>query len=192
MEDEPEPQPEPKTHYILDIRDVVGNSACWWRPDGKGYTCDLGDAGLYPESYFKGLRPTDVPVPRELAERLVQRHVHIDHLRQNMKLPYRDGSTDESRAQAAEERARNQEPRLQRALGVDPFVGDYGSTGDRKLRDKIVTAKREHRCHGGRFFDCTGRIAVGERHRVMVEVSDGETTQYRWCQRCTLAMLEEP
>ena len=74
--------------YILCVeRPPVGNCALWWRPDGKGYTCNLDEAGLYTrEEAFDG-RARDVPVPRETAERLVIRHVRLDHLRQNMEIP---------------------------------------------------------------------------------------------------------
>lgn len=67
--------------YILDTRQVVGNCALWWRPDGAGYTCDLGDAGLYSREAARSHRETDIAVPRELAERLAIRHVRLDQLR---------------------------------------------------------------------------------------------------------------
>ena len=35
-------------------------------------------------------------------------------------------------------------------------------------------------------------IAKGERHRVLVDVADGEMQQHRWCQACTLALAEDP
>jgi hypothetical protein len=67
--------------YILDSRDVVGNCASWWRPDSAGYTCNLDEAGVYGEEKLGGLRPTDFPVPVELAESLAVRHVRMDELR---------------------------------------------------------------------------------------------------------------
>jgi hypothetical protein len=74
--------------YIWDIRTPVGNCAYWWRPGGKGYTCDLDEAGLYDEDEARSHRETDIAVPQELAERLVVRHVRFDHLRQNLDVPY--------------------------------------------------------------------------------------------------------
>jgi hypothetical protein len=70
-------------YYILDRRQVVGNCALWWCPDGKGYTCDLDAAGKYSWDEASSNRDTDVPVPCELAERLVVKHVRFDHVRQN-------------------------------------------------------------------------------------------------------------
>jgi len=67
--------------YILDSRDVVGNCASWWRPNSAGYTCNLDEAGIYGEEKLSGLRPTDFPVPVELAKKLVVRHVRMDQLR---------------------------------------------------------------------------------------------------------------
>lgn len=74
-------------YYIIDTRTVVGNCALWWCPDGKGYTCNLDDAGLYTRQQAKSHRETDVAVHREVAERLVVRHVRLDHLRQNVDFP---------------------------------------------------------------------------------------------------------
>lgn len=74
-------------YYILDARTVVGNCAMFWCPGGKGYTCDLAEAGLYSKEEASSHRDTDVPVPQALAEGLVVRHVRLDHLRQNMDIP---------------------------------------------------------------------------------------------------------
>lgn len=70
--------------YILDARSCVGNCALWWRPDGRGYTCELNEAGLYDEEYAGGLRDTDIPVPVEVAKRLSVVHVRLDHLREEL------------------------------------------------------------------------------------------------------------
>jgi len=67
------------THYIMDARQVVGNCALWWRPEGAGYTTQLNEAGLYPADY--SCRKTDILVPKEVAERFVVQHVLIDQLR---------------------------------------------------------------------------------------------------------------
>ena len=77
--------------YVLDTRAKVGNCAMWWRPNGQGYCCNLDEAGLYTFVQTKDMRDTDVPVARDLAERLAIRHVRFDHLRQNMPgaLPFK-------------------------------------------------------------------------------------------------------
>ena len=54
----------------------------WWCPEGKGYTCEIGKAGLYTEAQCKRMRETDVPVHRDVVERLTLRYVRIEHLRQ--------------------------------------------------------------------------------------------------------------
>jgi hypothetical protein len=41
----------PKLYYIQN--GFVGNAMCWWRPDGKGYTTDIKDAGRYSEEDAK-------------------------------------------------------------------------------------------------------------------------------------------
>ena len=67
-------------YYLLDTRQVVGNCALWWRPNGKGYTCQLTEAGLYTEEQAFSHRDTDVPVEREIAERLAISHVRTEAL----------------------------------------------------------------------------------------------------------------
>ena len=79
-------------YYILDNRSVVGNCCMWWCPDGKGYTCELDQAGLYTYEEASSKRDTDVPVPQSLAEKLAVKHVRLDLLREHeverrMKLP---------------------------------------------------------------------------------------------------------
>jgi hypothetical protein len=66
--------------YILDTRTIVGNEALWWRPDSAGYTTNLDEAGQYTEEQTKGLRPTDIPVPVEKAQKLAHRSVNADLL----------------------------------------------------------------------------------------------------------------
>ena len=76
--------------YILDASARRGNSALFWRAEGAGYTCDLDDAGLYaPDDSRIGCRETDVAVTQELAEKHVQRHVRLDHLRIDIEMPRR-------------------------------------------------------------------------------------------------------
>lgn len=64
--------------YILDASSVVGNCALWWRPEGRGYTCDLADAGKYTAEQAAALRPTDVLVSCAVADAAVVRHVRLD------------------------------------------------------------------------------------------------------------------
>ncbi len=70
-----------KRFYILDTRQIVGNCALWWRPDGAGYTTELKEAGLYSERDAKSHRETDVAVPEEIAKACSVTHVPADGLR---------------------------------------------------------------------------------------------------------------
>lgn len=70
---------EPKQYVILDTRQIVGNCAMFWRPDGAGYTCDLNDAGLYDKT--KGRRETDIYVPVEVARSMAVTHVRVEPLK---------------------------------------------------------------------------------------------------------------
>ena len=66
---------------IMDTRQIVGNCALFWGPDGAGYTCELADAGRYTEAEAKSQaaeRSTDVAVPLEVAERHSRTHVRVD------------------------------------------------------------------------------------------------------------------
>lgn len=67
--------------YILDARQIVGNCALWWCPEGKGYTCNLDEAGLYSEEDAKGHRDTDVAVPEAMAKACSVTHVRVERLR---------------------------------------------------------------------------------------------------------------
>ncbi len=76
---DPFAKPEPKQYVILDTRQIVGNCAMFWRPDGAGYTCDLNDAGLYEKT--KGRRDTDIYVPIEVARSMAVTHVRVEPLK---------------------------------------------------------------------------------------------------------------
>ena len=74
-----------KLFYIRDARQVVGNCALWWAVNGAGYTCELDQAGVYTyDEAFSGRRATDIPYEIEEVEKLVVRHVRLDHLRERV------------------------------------------------------------------------------------------------------------
>ena len=68
-------------YYIQDSRDYVGLDLSLWRPEGKGYTCDLDEAGLFTLAETRTGRPTDVAVPRAAAQAASMRVVCDDRLR---------------------------------------------------------------------------------------------------------------
>lgn len=62
-------------YYIQDSRDFVGNSMLWWRPDGRGYTTDIAEAGQYAHKPTD--RDSDVLWPVEYIDGIAQ--LHVDH-----------------------------------------------------------------------------------------------------------------
>jgi len=73
---------EAEMYYIVDTRTIVGNCALFWCPDGKGYTTQLEEAGLYTKAEAMSHRPTDLPVPASLARAHGVTHVRVDRLRE--------------------------------------------------------------------------------------------------------------
>lgn len=73
--------PGEQLYYLLDCRQVVGNCALWWRPNGGGYTCNLSEAGLYTKQEAFGHRETDIPIAREVAESCAISHVRQSDMR---------------------------------------------------------------------------------------------------------------
>lgn len=71
----------------------------------------------------------------------------------------------------------------QMVLATDPFAGDFGSPGDRTLKDKMGTARKAGECQ-----DCGQMIQPGERIRLRTDIFDGELMSFRWCQLCCEAM----
>ncbi len=68
-------------YYIQDSRRgaVVGNSASWWRAEGRGYTCDIHQAGKYTID-DRDWRDTDRPWKCEEIDKLVQWHIDVQDL----------------------------------------------------------------------------------------------------------------
>ncbi|MFM5440156.1 hypothetical protein ACET9K_11945 [Aeromonas enteropelogenes] len=72
---------------------------------------------------------------------------------------------------------------LESALCFNPFEGDFGSCGDRTLKDKIVKFRKPHLCH-----ICDGHIKAGELGRNLVEVFEGDIGSFYFCHECCVAM----
>jgi len=70
-------------------------------------------------------------------------------------------------------------------LKYDPFAGDFGGSDDKLFSDKMVVARKFHRCACN---ICNGDIHKGERHRAIREKFDGEMTTHRFCAACCEAM----
>jgi len=71
------------------------------------------------------------------------------------------------------------------ALSFDMFAGDFGDGTERCLHDKIVKARKAHRCH-----ICDGVTKAGELARSAKWIFDGELMTYYCCQECVLAMAK--
>ena len=70
-------------------------------------------------------------------------------------------------------------------LAFDPFEGDFGSSDDRILKNKIVTARKERKCDL-----CLQDIRHGDRIRVMSGVYEGEFLSHVWCNLCCGVMAK--
>lgn len=71
-------------------------------------------------------------------------------------------------------------------LGLDPFDGEFGNSEDVTLSDKMVRARKEHRC-----FWCSEIIKLKELHRYRVDKIDGKICTYRWCADCCTAIIAD-
>ena len=63
-----------------DARQVVGNSAMWWRVGCDGYTCNLDEAWKVPGTWSG--RDTDVLRPCAEVDALSERHFDVQKLRE--------------------------------------------------------------------------------------------------------------
>jgi len=71
--------PEP-LYYIQDTRQVCGNSAFWWKPDGHGYTCNIDEAWKVPATW-RGRTGVDVLRLCSDVDALAVRHFDTQLLR---------------------------------------------------------------------------------------------------------------
>ena len=74
-------------YYVADARAVVGNCMSWWCWEGKGYTCELDEAGWFTGEQVRGMRDTDVPWPIGFIDAVAVRHVRRDLLRKTERTP---------------------------------------------------------------------------------------------------------
>lgn len=73
--------------YIQDTRSYSGDAVIWWRPNRKGYTFNIDDAGLYEEEEARSIervRGTDKAVPQEVAQAAIIRVVDATRLRSEL------------------------------------------------------------------------------------------------------------
>jgi hypothetical protein len=70
--------------YIQDGRQVVGNCALFWGPNGAGYVCDLNDAGVYSKDKALSIgrgRKSDIPWLKSVIDANAVLHCRNDTMR---------------------------------------------------------------------------------------------------------------
>ena len=68
----------------------------------------------------------------------------------------------------------------------DPGESDRGEEEMRYLSDRFLEGRKAYRC-----AHCYRMIAVGERHRAIRVVFDGEVAGCRYCAECCAAYVQE-
>lgn len=74
---------KPRRYYIQDTRQIVGNCALFWCPDGKGYTMQIEEAGLYSEREAlaqERSRGTDRAWPEDLLRSAFVTHGRVERM----------------------------------------------------------------------------------------------------------------
>lgn len=72
----------------LIMTSCFGNCALFWRAEGKGYTCDLNEAGRFTEAAARRqekIRSIDRAVPLTLAKAHAVVHVGIEALQRALE-----------------------------------------------------------------------------------------------------------
>ena len=74
----------------------------------------------------------------------------------------------------------------EKILDIDVFDGDFGDYRDTILANKIVKARKTHRC-----ILCEEPIITGDYYRIITHICDGELNTNKYCMTCLLSMMEE-
>lgn len=66
----------------------VGNSVLWWRPNGRGYTSSIEEAGRYSQEEAQAFtgHTSDVAWPEDVILRVAKRHVDMQDLAKKEKV----------------------------------------------------------------------------------------------------------
>lgn len=75
-------------YYIQDTRSYVGNAVVWWRHQGKGYTTNIDEAGLFTRqraARIQANRATDKAWPEEAVQSAIRRYVDAQGLSEDMR-----------------------------------------------------------------------------------------------------------
>ena len=71
----------------------------------------------------------------------------------------------------------------QDCMAYNPFQGDFGAPGDRMLRDRILTCRRQRPC-----VVCSGTCKPRTQIRVQAAIIDGRIAPCSMCHGCCIAM----
>lgn len=93
--------PNEDLYLIQDTRSYEGNSVFWWRPHGRGYTTDIGEAWKVSKDEAERMhrdRPTDVAWPAAAIEAKATRQFDMQLLRdipkQSQAAPRQEGKRE--------------------------------------------------------------------------------------------------
>ena len=75
--------------------------------------------------------------------------------------------------------------KYEETLDFDLFEGDFGSSDDKEIDNKIVKVRKEHECH-----ICSMNTPTGSYARYDVWIFDGEFMKYYVCQDCLDAIIQ--
>jgi hypothetical protein len=70
----------PLERFLILQRERVGDLALWWRPDRRGYTTNVDEAGRYTEEEalsIQAIRGGDIPVPESFLRKCVKRRTVV-------------------------------------------------------------------------------------------------------------------
>ena len=73
-----------KCYYIVNLCEGDESRALFWKPDRRGYTHNVDEAGLYTKEVADAIninRASDIPIEKYLVDSLSQRCVPLDALR---------------------------------------------------------------------------------------------------------------
>ena len=78
---------EQEQYYLQESETIVGNCMLFWRKDRKGYTTNLDEAHIFTREEAlaqQRCRETDIPWPKKTLDKVAQRTVDIQHIKERL------------------------------------------------------------------------------------------------------------